>query len=88
MTVQEEVAGTILGPFTDMVQRVVPLVWDTATSNVPGVLRPRTLLLTAFIGILIFLIRPDSFWTADHNGFGKNYNRFRKSSRSRHGTEL
>ena len=57
MTVQEEVAGTILGPFTDMVQRVVPLVWDTATSNVPGVLRPRTLLLTAFIGILIFLIR-------------------------------
>lgn len=57
MTGQEASAGEILGPFTDIVQRVGSVAWETAASNVPGVLRPRTLLLTVFIATLIFLIR-------------------------------
>ena len=51
-----ESAGNILGPLTDMTQRVASVVWHTAAANVPGDLRWRTLLVTVFIGTLIFLI--------------------------------
>lgn len=40
-----------------MVRNVASVVWDTTTANIPNGLHWRMLLLTAFIGIVLYLIR-------------------------------
>ena len=50
-------SGEILGPFNDMVQRVTSVAWDTTAANIPNGLHWRMLLLTAFLGMVLFLIR-------------------------------
>lgn len=47
----------VLGPLTDMTQRAVSVVWDTASANVPRDLRWYMILLTLALGILIYVIR-------------------------------
>lgn len=47
----------IVGPFTDMVRNVANVVWDTTAANIPNGLHWRMLLLTGFIGIVLYLIR-------------------------------
>ena len=50
-------ANELVGPFTEMAQSVAAVVWDTAAANVPRDLHWRTLLLTVFLAILIYLLR-------------------------------
>ncbi len=57
MAVQEGAAGEILGPFTDITQRAASFVWEITSTNVPGDLHWRRILLTVFIATLIFLVR-------------------------------
>jgi len=52
-----EPGDAVLGPFTDMTQRVADVVWHAAAANVPRDLHWYMILLTLFIGTLIFLIR-------------------------------
>ena len=49
--------GEVIGPFTEMTQRVASVVWDTTAANIPRDLKWPTILLTLFIGTLIYLIR-------------------------------
>ena len=50
-------SGEITGPFSDMAQSIARVVWDTTAANVPNGFHWRMLLLTAFPGAVIFVIR-------------------------------
>jgi hypothetical protein len=50
-------AGGVTGPFTEVTQQVFRVVWDTVSANVPRDLRWYMILLTLFLGSLIFLVR-------------------------------
>lgn len=44
----------IVGPFTDMVQQIFPVVWDTAAANIPGDLHWDRLVITFVLAIALF----------------------------------
>ena len=50
-------SSEIIGPFTDIVQNVPVLVWETTAANVPGSIHWRTLLITACIAVFLFVLR-------------------------------
>ena len=49
--------ASIQGPFTDMLQHAARVVWETVAANTPRDLHWYMILLTLFIGTLIFLLR-------------------------------